>query len=151
MPGASIRFFQLLLVVLYSGSGIAKLRGDWLSGPVLWTHVHDSYQTAVTWFFIRVFPGWLWRVLQWATLAFEVGAPVWFSLRATRTAALFAGLGMHAFIGLMFGPVVWFALLMSTLLLASFAPERWLRAAPPPEQRAASARHNRPPTATKRK
>lgn len=107
--------------------GIAKLRGDWLSGPVLWTHVHDSYQTAVTYFFIRTFPKSAWQILQWATLAFEVGAPLWFAWRPTRTVALVAGLGMHAFIGLMFGPVIWFALLMSTLLVASFAPPSLLR------------------------
>ena len=37
-----------------------------------------------------------------------------------------AGLGMHALIGLMFGPVIWFALLMSTLLVCCYLPERWL-------------------------
>jgi hypothetical protein len=29
-------------------------------------------------------------------------------------------------IGLMFGPVVWFALLMGAILLACFTPERWI-------------------------
>jgi hypothetical protein len=33
---------------------------------------------------------------------------------------------MHAMIGLMFGPVVWFALLMMTLLVGCFLPSRWL-------------------------
>jgi hypothetical protein len=33
---------------------------------------------------------------------------------------------MHAMIGLMFGPVVWFALLMASLLAACFLPEPWL-------------------------
>jgi hypothetical protein len=33
---------------------------------------------------------------------------------------------MHALIGLMFGPVIWFALLMSTLLVCCYLPERWL-------------------------
>ena len=32
-----------------------------------------------------------------------------------------------ALVGLMFGPVVWFALLMSGLLIGCYAPERWLR------------------------
>ena len=39
-------------------------------------------------------------------------------------------------IGLMFGPVIWFALLMSTLLMGCYVPERWL-AAP------SGARHRR--------
>ena len=43
----AVRFLQLLPVVMYSASGIAKVRGDWLSDPlVLWSHIHDSYQTA---------------------------------------------------------------------------------------------------------
>jgi hypothetical protein len=33
---------------------------------------------------------------------------------------------MHAMIGLMFGPVRWFALLMMTLLVAGYLPERFL-------------------------
>jgi hypothetical protein len=33
---------------------------------------------------------------------------------------------MHALIGLMFGPVIWFALLMASLLVACFAPLPWL-------------------------
>jgi Vitamin K-dependent gamma-carboxylase len=119
----ALRFFQVFLVVMYSGSGIAKLRGDWLDADVLWSHLHDDYQTAVAYLLLRALPAAAWRVLQWLTLAFEVGAPLWFALPWTRTPALVAGLGMHAMIGLMFGPVVWFALLMSSLLVACFAPE----------------------------
>jgi hypothetical protein len=36
------------------------------------------------------------------------------------------GVGMHLMIGLMFGPVIWFSLLMMTLLVASYAPAPWL-------------------------
>jgi hypothetical protein len=121
-----VRFLQLLVVVLYSGAGIAKVRGDWLHGPVLWTHVHDSYQTGFAYLCIRLFPGWLWSALQWATLVLEVGAPLWLAWRPTRAPALIAALTMHAFIGAMFGPVVWFALLMAALLVAGFAPARLL-------------------------
>ena len=120
----ALRFFQLFLVVMYSGSEIAKLRGDWLTKPVLWSHLHDNYQTAVSYFLVHRLPAVGWRLLQWATLVFEVGAPLWFALRPTRTPALVAGLGMHTMIGLMFGPVIWFALLMASLLVASYAPSR---------------------------
>jgi hypothetical protein len=126
VAGGVIRFFQILLVVMYSGAGIAKLRGDWLSGDVLWSHLHDGYQTEVGWLLLRTLPGWCWQVLQDATLVFEVGAPVWFWLPWTRVPALLVGLAMHTMIGLMFGPVIWFALLMITILLGAYAPERWL-------------------------
>ncbi len=130
----NVRFFQCLLVVLYCTSGIAKIQGDWLGQPhVLWTHLHDSYQTWVAFFVASLLPAWMWTVFQGLVLAFEVGAPVWFALPWTRKPALLFGLGMHAFIGLCFGPVKWFALLMVVLLLACFAPPSWLHVLLPPK------------------
>jgi len=126
VTGGTVRFFQVFLVVMYSGSGIAKARGDWLSGQVLWTHLHDNYQTAVGWHVMNALPAGAWRILQDLTLVFEVGAPLWFALPWTRVPALVVGLGMHAMIGLMFGPVVWFALLMSGMLVACYAPRALL-------------------------
>lgn len=123
----AVRFLQLLPVVIYSASGIAKARGDWLRVPlVLWSHVHDSYQTPLAFALASVLPAWAWTVSQGLVLAFESLAPLWFGLERTRPAALVFGLGMHAMIGLMFGPVRWFALLMMTLLFAGQAPERLL-------------------------
>jgi hypothetical protein len=55
-----------------------------------------------------------------------VGAPLWFAMRWTRMPALVVGLGMHTMIGLMFGPVIWFALLMGGILVACFAPASYL-------------------------
>jgi uncharacterized membrane protein YphA (DoxX/SURF4 family) len=140
VPAGNIRFFQTLLVVMYLGSGICKLRGDWIDQPlVLWTHLHDSYQTAFTWAVARFTPGAVWAALRWVVLVFEVGAPVWFLVPATRPFALAVGFSLHVMIGLCFGPVLWFALLMMVLLLAGFAPARWLarldRAGEPPDQR----------------
>jgi hypothetical protein len=125
ISGGPIRFLQVFLIVMYFGAGVAKLRGGWLSADVLWSHLHSDYQTDFAWLAMRAFPDRAWQVLQGLTLVFEVGAPLWFSLRWTRRLALFAGLAMHAMIGLMFGPVLWFALLMSTLLVGVYAPERW--------------------------
>ena len=111
---------------MYSGAGIAKLRGDWLGGDVLWSHLHDNYQTTISWLLVRAVPGWGWQALQYLSLIFETAAPLWFALPWTRRYAVLAGLGMHALIGLMFGPVIWFALLMSTLLFCCYLPESWL-------------------------
>jgi uncharacterized membrane protein YphA (DoxX/SURF4 family) len=126
VSGGVIRFFQVFLAAMYSGAGIAKLRGDWLRGDVLWSHLHDNYQTPISWLLGRAVPAWGWQGLQYLSLAFEVAAPIWFLLPWTRPVAVVAGLSMHALIGLMFGPVIWFALLMSTLLVVCYAPERWL-------------------------
>jgi uncharacterized membrane protein YphA (DoxX/SURF4 family) len=123
----AVRFLQVLLVTIYSASGIAKARGDWLSTPlVLWSHLHDSYQTSISFFLASILPGWSWTLMQGLVLAFELLSPLWFALRATRPYAFVFGLGMHAMIGLCFGPVVWFALLMMTLLVGGYLPERFL-------------------------
>jgi uncharacterized membrane protein YphA (DoxX/SURF4 family) len=124
-PGGSLRFFQLFLVVMYSASGIAKIRGDWLTRPVLFSLLHDSYQSAFAYFMASHLPLPAWTVLQAATVVFEVGAPLWFALPWTRRPALGVGLAMHALIGLMFGPVIWFSALMCLLLLACFGPSFW--------------------------
>lgn len=123
----ALRFLQLLPVVIYSASGIAKVRGDWLKEPlVLWSHLHDSYQTPIAFALASVLPAWTWTLLQGLVLAFELFAPLWFGLARTRTPAFVFGLGMHTMIGLMFGPVLWLALLMMTVLVASFTPDRFL-------------------------
>jgi hypothetical protein len=130
VSGGSVRFFQLFLPVFYMSSGIAKAYGDWLSYPyVLWTHLHDSYQTPVSWFLANHTPNWGWTVLQGITLLFECLAPIWFALPWTRPFALAWAIAMHAMIGLMFGPVIWFALLMIALLVGAYAPLRWINRA----------------------
>jgi uncharacterized membrane protein YphA (DoxX/SURF4 family) len=127
VSSGSLVFFQVLLPVFYFSSGVCKARGDWLEHPsVLWTHLHDSYQTAVTHLVANLLPAWSFTLLQGITLAFECGAPLLFALAWTRPLALLIGLGMHLSIGLMFGPVIWFSLLMMSMLVAGYAPARWL-------------------------
>lgn len=130
VESGAVRFVQLLLPVIYSASGIAKMRGDWLShAHVLWTHIHDSYQTEFTVLLANTLPAGAWTLLQGLTLGFEVLAPLWFGHPRTRTLGLVVGLGMHAMIGLMFGPVRYFAMLMATMLIAAYTPTRWLERA----------------------
>ncbi len=127
-PPGAVQIFQLALVVLYCSSGVAKSRGDWLhSTRVIWSQLHDSYQTAFTYFLATTVPGWLWAVFQTVTLIYECGAPLWYALPWTRPVAMIIGLGMHAAIGVMFGPVVWFSCLMVSLILGGFAPVAWIR------------------------
>src|SRR5262249_20168302 len=81
----------------YFGSGIAKARGDWLDHPmVLWTHVHDSYQTGLSWALGNAMPRFGWTALQWLTLIFELGAPLWLTVARTRPYALGWAVAMHA-------------------------------------------------------
>jgi len=126
--GGSVRFFQIMLPVFYFSSGYCKASGDWLRDPlVLYSHLHDSYQTPISWFAANHLTAWMWTAMQYTTLVFEFFAPVWFFFPQTRKYALVYGIAMHTLIGLMFGPVIWFALLMISLLVASFAPIERLR------------------------
>ena len=127
VSAGSFLFFPALLLTLYASSGICKARGAWLDTPyLLWSHLHGSYQTGFSHFLANALPPWSWNTMQDSTLAFEMLAPLWFALPWTRPFALAYGLGMHALIGLMFGPVIWFALLMMALLAACFLPASWL-------------------------
>ncbi|MBW8888180.1 MAG: HTTM domain-containing protein [Fibrobacteres bacterium] len=123
------RFFQVLLVLFYCLAGLAKVRGDWLREPnVLFSHLQDSYQTWGSYFLARHVPLGFWHGLRWVVMGLEVGAPLWFMLPWTRLPALCAALGMHAFIGIGFGPVAWFGLLMCVYVTGAFAPPAWLEA-----------------------
>jgi uncharacterized membrane protein YphA (DoxX/SURF4 family) len=130
VDGGSVRFFQVFLPVFYMSSGICKARGDWLDrGDVLWTHIHDSYQTWVSYALGNALPAWSWPVFQGTVLVFECLAPVLFAVRYTRLPTLGFYVMMHAMIGLMFGPVIFFSWLMISLLVACYLPAPWLRAA----------------------
>jgi hypothetical protein len=139
VAGGGPRFFQVLLPAFYCGSGIAKAvdtgsaklaRGDWLKNPlVLWTHVHDSYQTGFSWALADAMPAWAWTAFQAVVLTLELGAPIWFATKRTRPVALALAVGMHAMIGMMFWPVRWFALLMIALWLGAYLPAPWLERA----------------------
>jgi uncharacterized membrane protein YphA (DoxX/SURF4 family) len=125
--GGTVRFLQAFLVVFYTASGVCKARGDWLDHPaVLWTHLHDSYQTGFTLLLANSLPSFLWTVFQAMTLAFECCALAWLVPRRLRPIGVGFALGMHLLIGLMFGPVLWFSLLMMTLVSASYLPDRLL-------------------------
>ncbi len=126
-PLAPIRFLQVMVAFFYCASGVAKGGGDWLTTKfLLWSHQHDTYQTPIAYLVAKNTPPEVWTPLQYAVLAFELFAPLWFGLRRTRTPALVFGLGMHFMIGLLFGPVLWFALLMMTLLTGCFLPDAWI-------------------------
>jgi Vitamin K-dependent gamma-carboxylase len=120
VASGSARFFQILIPTIYCASGIAKCRGDWLHQPyVLWSHLHGTYQTSVTIALANLLPAFAWTLFQVFTLVLETFAPLWFAWGRTRPFAVLAAASMHAMIGLMFGPVRYFAILMATLIVGS--------------------------------
>ncbi len=126
VPLAPIRFLQAFLSTFYCASGVAKAGSDWLTTPlVLYSHLHDSYQTIVSFLAAQYIPGPVWTPLQYSVLVYEMGAPILFAYKHTRLPTVLYGVSMHIGIGLMFGPVEWFAMLMITLILGSYAPDGW--------------------------
>ncbi len=128
LPMGSVRFLQLLPVTIYSASGIAKARGDWLSVPLVLVVApprqlpDDDLRSRSR----RRSPAGAGRSCRgscWPSRCSRRSGSV---CAQTRTYALVFGLGMHAMIGLCFGPVLWFALLMMTLLVGGYLPERFL-------------------------
>ncbi len=117
-PGAPLRFLQVQLAVMYCASGLCKtLQGDWLkNGYVLWSQIQGHYQTAFAYFFGGHLPSWLWPPLQALVLGYELLAPLLLSLRRTRGATLCFGFLMHFFVALLFRRIVYFSVLMMSLL-----------------------------------
>jgi hypothetical protein len=68
VSGGCVAFFQCLMPLFYFSSGWSKSKCDWLSEPyVLWTHLHDSYQTTISWLLANHLPAWMWTVIQRAS------------------------------------------------------------------------------------
>src|SRR5690606_35879175 len=87
-PG-SLKFFQAFLVVFYAASGICKYEGDWPTHThLIWTHLHSSYETTLSYYVGRYTPTWAWQWMQTTTLIFEMGAPIWFYFDRTRPFAI---------------------------------------------------------------
>ncbi len=109
---------QATLILQYLAAGLAKAGGDWLkSGDVLWSQVQGVYRTELAAWSLRHLPLWVWSVLQHLALAFELLAPVLFTVRRLRPLALVLGLGFHLVIALMMKDLIFFSLQMWTFYL----------------------------------
>lgn len=126
---APTRIIQATLILEYFASGLAKANGDWLQHQdVLWGHVQGVYRTDFAAWALRSFPLWVWTTLQQITLAFELGAPVWFCIRWLRPIAVLIGLGFHFFIAMMMKDLFYFSFQMMTFYLLFLPPTLYTRA-----------------------
>jgi hypothetical protein len=66
---------------------------------------------------LRHLPLWGWSVLQYLALAFELLAPLLFTVRRLRPVALVLGIGFHLVIALMMKDLIFFSLQMWTFYL----------------------------------
>jgi hypothetical protein len=104
-----IRLLFVQLVFIYFMNGLFKLGGgDWLGGDSLHYVLCDVTLTRFS-FAQFPLPLWLTRISTWTVLTWEVGFPLWVSLRWTRKIALIFGVLFHIGIGV-------------TMELGNFAP-----------------------------
>jgi hypothetical protein len=121
---ASVRGFQAMLMTLYVATGFTKVwDGNWLDHQdVVWSHAQGYYCTDIAAFLLRNLPSFAWTAQQYAVLAFELGAPLWFSWRRTRPFAIAFGLSFHLGIALMM-KAVWVFSLQMAAFYTLFLPE----------------------------
>lgn len=138
VAAAPVRVMQATLVLIYFVAGYTKCHpGDWLKYPdVVWTQVQGFHRTEFAAWALRTLPKGVWAMMQYGTLIFEVGAPVWFTCRRTRPFAIAFGLSLHLMIAVMMKGLIFFALQMWSFYALFISPEIWRRVA-----RAVAARY----------
>ncbi len=123
---APLRLLQASLLLNYFASGLAKMEGDWLqSGDVLWSVVQGIHRTDFGAWALSAWPKWVWTFQQHISLAFEVGAPLWFLIRSLRPFAIGFGLIFHLMIALLMHDLIFFSLLMWSFYALFVTPEQW--------------------------
>lgn len=126
---APLRVLQATLILQYFAAGLAKAGGDWLKGgEVLWSQVQGVYRTDLAAWALRNLPMWAWSAQQHVSLAFELLAPLLFTVRRLLPVAFVLGIGFHLVIALMMKDLIFFSLQMWTFYLLFIPPGRQPRA-----------------------
>lgn len=94
----SVRLIQLQLIAIYLLNGINKInfdgRNDYLTGEALYWVLNDVTLARFAYDMFRI-PLWMCRLMSWATLAFELGFPLFVLFRLTRKWILLVGVLFH--------------------------------------------------------
>jgi len=114
-----VRLLQLGMVAIYFSSGWNKaVFGDWLAWPnVLQSALSGIYMNEAAAWALRMLPGWIWTILQYFTLVFELFSPVLFFSRRWRCFAMVAGCFFHIGIAVFMDQLIFFSLQMMSFYL----------------------------------
>ena len=125
---ALLRVIQCTLILQYLAAGLAKAEGDWFQyNDVLWSQVQGVYRTNAAAFALRHLPKWVWTAQQHVSLAFELTAPLMFTIRRLRPVALAVGIGFHLMIALMMKDLIFFILQMWAFYALFVTSGEWRR------------------------
>ena len=92
--------------------------GDWAHDPdVLWTQAQGIYRTDLAAFLLNYQPKWVWTLMQYTALLFELSAPVLFTFRRLLPTGIVVGIGFQLGIALTMNQLIFFSLQMMTFYL----------------------------------
>lgn len=133
-----VRLLQLQVIFLHLATGLLKSGAPWRDGTAVYRALQDTPFTRDTAAWVMAAP-WLCALLTWATLALEIGAPLWmyspWQHGRVRAVGVFATHALHAGIFLTMRVGI-FSLIMQVALFACWRAE-WIpawRRTPPAER-----------------
>lgn len=109
-----LRILQATLLIQYGTAGWCKiLHGDWLQDPsVLWSQVQGVYRTEFASWLLQTLPQGVWSWMQYASLTFELTAPLLFMSKRLRPIALVWGFGFQMVVAMTMHLLIYFSLQM---------------------------------------
>ncbi len=124
---------RIYLVVVYFGSGWRKvIYGDWLNNPdSLLNCITGFYTTDLTRWLYPIVPLLAWTLVQYATVAFELGAPLLLLYPPLRKGGAIFGCMLHLGIAFLMKDLFYFSLQMLTFYIPVLIPISHLEDASP--------------------
>lgn len=117
VTSAFSRMIQVQMCAIYAFTGWEKLKGGtWWDGTALWNVMANPQMTTMDYTFLREVP-FLFPLLAYATIIFEIYFPVMVAWPKTRHFWLFFGLGFHAGIAFLMGLLPFATVMVSTYFL----------------------------------
>ena len=124
---AMLRVLQASLILIYLAAGLVKVEGAWISNPdVLWSQVQGLYRTEITAWLLNLLPHGAWSAMQHFALAFELLAPLLFTVGRLRVFTLLFGLTFHLTIALLMKDLIYFSLQMAAFYALFIKKDEWL-------------------------
>ena len=122
-----VRILQATLLIIYVTSAICKsFYGDWLQhNDVVWSVIQGVFRTDLSSALLGILPVWVFTLLQWFVLGFELLAPALLIPRRLRPIGIACGVALHAGLAMMMSTVIFFSLQMVTYYLL-FVPSETL-------------------------
>ena len=119
-----VRVLQATLVIQYFSAGYCKVvHGNWLEDPlVVWSQSQGHFMNDLSYWLLANAPLFFWTVLQYASLSFELLAPLLFLTRRLRPIGILWGIGFHLGIALTMHKLIYFSLQMMCFYILFLEP-----------------------------